>query len=339
VVLGMSLTESERPLRALPRRSGAGRIATGVLNRYVTVVLLAAVILGFSLATSNFLTVANWQSLLLQQAVVGTMALAVLMPLIIGEFDLSVGYLLGFLAMAGAYVAGHGGGTAEILVTMIGGGILVGLINGILTVVLKISSFIATLGTGILLSGFTLGVSNGHVLFAGIPSSIAWLGAGKIAGLAASVWLTLLIAIVLFYVLEHTPLGRFWYAIGGSERVAFLAGVRTNAMRILVFPAAGLLIGVAAVFQLGQAGAANPGGGVDLLLPAYAAAFLGVTTFRPGYYNVVGTVVAIVLVAAGFNGLSLLGVPFWVQPIFNGSVLLIAVLTARAEARHVRVGG
>ena len=103
--------------------------------------------------------------------------------------------------------------------------------------------------------------------------------------------------------------------------------------------AAGAFIGVAAIFELGQAGAANPGFGPDLLLPAYAAAFLGVTTYRPGYYNVPGTLVAILLLAVGFNGLSLMGVPFWVQPIFNGSVLLVAVLSARAEARHVRVGG
>jgi ribose transport system permease protein len=104
------------------------------------------------------------------------------------------------------------------------------------------------------------------------------------------------------------------------------------------FAAAGLIVGIAANFALAQAGSANPGYGPELLLPAYAAAFLGVATYRPGYYNVLGALVAIILLAIGFNGLSLLGVPFWVQPIFNGSVLIIAVLVARQETRQVRTG-
>jgi ribose transport system permease protein len=99
-----------------------------------------------------------------------------------------------------------------------------------------------------------------------------------------------------------------------------------------------VLVALAAIFQLGSSADADPTFGTQLLLPAYATVFLGVTTHRPGYYNVVGTVVAIMLLAVGFNGLSLLGVPFWAEPLFDGVVLLVAVLTARAEARQVKVG-
>jgi ribose transport system permease protein len=150
------------------------------------------------------------------------------------------------------------------------------------------------------------------------------------------VWLTIIIALILLYLTEHTPLGRKLYATGGSERVAFLAGIRTGRLKILAFAISGLLVAIGAVFDLGQSGAANPGFGPDLLLPAYAAAFLGVTSYRPGYYNIPGTIIAILLLAVGFNGLNLLGAPFWVQPIFNGAVLIIAVVTARAEARHIK---
>jgi ribose transport system permease protein len=217
-------------------------------------------------------------------------------------------------------------------------GLLVGLINGTLTVYFKISSFIATLGVGILLSGATQGISAGQVIFKNIPNSVTSLASQGFLGLSTAVWLTLLLAAIMYYVLEHTPFGRFLYAIGGSQRVAYLAGVRTNRMRMLAFAASGFIVGIAANFALAQAGSANPGYGPDLLLPAYAAAFLGVATYRPGYYNVVGALVAIILLAIGFNGLSLLGVPFWVQPIFNGSVLLISVLVARQETRQVRTG-
>jgi ribose transport system permease protein len=215
-------------------------------------------------------------------------------------------------------------------------GALTGLVNGVLTVRFQISSFIATLGTGILLSGFTLGLSGGQVLFNGIPPVILSIGQNQVFGLGISVWLTAVIAIVLLYVLEQTPFGRKLYAIGGSERVAFLAGIRTGTLKIVTFVLAGALIGVGSIFALGQNGAASAGFGPELLLPAYAAAFLGVTTYRPGYYNIPGAVIAILLMAVGFNGLNLLGAPFWVQPIFNGGVLIIAVISARAEARHIR---
>lgn len=329
----------EKAIQLTKRKPRRGTSSVRRLREYATVALLGLVIVLFWATNKNFLTTHNIQNLLLVQTVTGTMTLAVMFPMIVGEFDLSVGYLIGTLVMAGAYVAGRGGGTALVIIVMLGGGILIGFFNGILTVRARISSFIATLGVGIMLQGITQGISNGEVLFQGIPHPIRTIGAGYEGGLSIAVWATLAIAIVLFYVLEHTPLGRRWYAIGGSERVAFLAGIRTGVLKIFAFVCGGFLIGIAAIFALGQTGAANPGFGPDLLLPAYAAAFLGVTTYRAGFYNVVGSVVAILLLAVGFNGLSLLGVPFWTQPIFNGGVLIVALMLARAEARRVRLAG
>jgi ribose transport system permease protein len=238
--------------------------------------------------------------------------------------------------MFGAFLGEEGFTAAIVIPGMLIAGALVGLVNGLLTVKLHISSFIATLGTGIVLSGVTLGISNGQVLFSGIPKLLTTIGQGRLLGLGVSVWLTLVLALIMFFVLEHTPFGRRLYAIGGSERVAFLAGVPTARMKITAFAVAGLLVGVGAIFALGQTGAGNPSFGPELLLPAYAAAFLSVTTYRPGYYNVPGIVVAIILLAVGFNGMNLLGAPFWAQPIFNGAVLLLAVVTARAESRQIR---
>lgn len=324
---------------------GDGRVRTAsiwavdAVRRYGTVALLLLLIVIFAFASSSFLTSRNWSSLLVTQSVVAFAAFAAIFPLVVGEFDLSIGYMLGFIAVLGAYVGDQGGGTWEVLLTMIAAGLLVGLVNGILTVLFKISSFISTLGMGIILSGLAQGISGGQVLFAGVPETFVFIGRSHLAGLAISVWLVLVMAVILLYFTEHTPLGRQMYAVGGSERVAFLAGIRTRRIKIAAFALAGLMVAIGAILQLGSAGAANPTFGPELLLPAYAAVFLGVTTYRPGYYNVVGTVVAILVLAVGFNGLSLLGVPFWVQPLFNGAVLLIAVLVARSEARHVRVAG
>jgi ribose transport system permease protein len=316
---------------SLPRR-----VVSVLLTRYATALIVILLIVVFSLSTKQFLTADNWQNLLVVQAVVSCTAFAAILSLVVGEFDLSLGNMLGFLTMLGAFLGGQGLTGHVVIPVMLIGGVLVGLLNGFLTVYFQISSFIATLGTGILLSGLTMGLSGGQVLFDGIPPTILSVGQDHFLGLGISVWLTAVIALILLYVLEQTPFGRKLYAIGGSERVAFLAGIRTGRMKIIAFALAGLLVGVGAIFALGQNGAASAGFGPELLLPAYAAAFLGVTTYRPGYYNIPGAVIAILLMAVGFNGLNLLGAPFWVQPIFNGGVLVIAVISARAEARHVK---
>ena len=302
-------------------------------------IVLGLVVVTFWAATPRFLTLQNWQNLALTQAVDTLMTLGVLLPLATGEFDLSVGYLIGFDAMLGAFLGEHGFSSPVIILIMLVAGALAGIVNGVLTVYFHISSFIVTLGVGIVLSGVTEGISGGSVIFNGIPKVISDIGLNTFGGLAISVWLAIVIAILLFYVLEHTPVGRWWYAIGGSERVVYMAGINTGLLKVAAFGGTGILVGIAAVFALGQQGSANPGFGPDLLLPAYAAAFLGVTTWRAGFYNVIGSIVAIVVVAAGFNGLSILGVPFWVEPIFDGGVLIVAVMVARREARHVKVGG
>ncbi len=312
------------------------KATTIIFTRYATVLLLVLFAVVFSATSPQFLTAANWQNLLVVQAVVSCSAFAAILPLVVGEFDLSLGNMIGFLTMLGAFLSGQGYEAPIVIPVMLLGGVLVGLLNGFLTVYFQISSFIATLGTGILLSGVTMGLSGGQVLFDGIPQAILTVGQGHLLGLGITVWLTAIIAVILLYVLEQTPFGRKLYAVGGSERVAFLAGIGTGVLKIAAFALAGLLIGIGAIFALGQNGAANAGFGPELLLPAYAAAFLGVTTYRPGYYNIPGAVIAILLMAVGFNGLNLLGAPFWVQPIFNGTVLVVAVICARAESRHTK---
>jgi ribose transport system permease protein len=225
-----------------------------VFSRYGGLVLLLLMVIAFSLKSEQFLTIRNFQNVLVVQSVVTCMAFAAVVPLIVGEFDLSLGYLIGFLAMIGAYLGGAGYGAEFVVPAMLVAGVLVGIVNGLLTVRLHISSFIATLGTGILLSGMTLGISGGQVLFSGIPKLITRIGQGSIFGLGPAVWLTIVLAVILFFVLEHTPLGRKLYAIGGSERVAFLAGVPVGALKIASFAISGFLVGIGAIFALGQCG-------------------------------------------------------------------------------------
>lgn len=319
------------------KRKLMGRKVEG-LRSYGTVFILLLLIVIFSLTAPSFLTLRNFQSILIVQAITMVMTLGVMFPLIVGEFDLSVGYMIGFVAVLGAYLAGKGEGAGVVIGAILLAGAVIGFINGLLIQKVGISSFIATLGIGIALQGFTQGTSGGQVLFANIPKIVTQIGGSYAGPLAIAVWVAIGIAVILFYVLEMTPLGRSWYAVGGSEKVSFLAGIHTSRLKILAFTLSGFFVAIAGILALGQSGSGNPGFGPDLMLPSYAAAFLGVTTYRAGRYNVVGSVVGILLLAIGFNGLSLLGVPFWVQPIFNGFILLLAVFIARSEARKVKVG-
>ena len=328
-------TSAPAALGAAQDRTGLPKVIATIFKRYTTLLIVIALMIVFSFLSPQFLTSLNLKNLLVVQVTVCCLAFAAILPLIVGEFDLSLGYSLGFVMMLGAFLGGFGFGAATIIPAMLIAGVAVGILNGFLRIAFNISSFIATLGVGIVLSGVTQGMSGGSVLYAGIPPILSAIGQHEFLGLGISVWLIIGLAIILVFVLEHTPFGRQLYAIGGSERVAFLAGVRINLYKVLAFAVAGLLVGVAALFELGQSGGANPLFGPELLLPAYAAAFLGVTTYRPGYFNIPGAVIAIVLLAVGFNGLSLLGVPYWLQPIFNGLVLILAVITAAAEGRQI----
>jgi ribose transport system permease protein len=330
-----TLVSDAQPLPDLSARPTRRSALTTVAGNYSSAILLLIFILVFSLTANQFFTLANFQNVLLQQTIVGCMALGVMFPLIVGEFDLSCGYMIGFIAMLGAFLGGKGAGTIEVIVAMVLAGLAVGFINGILVERFKISSFIATLATGIILQGITQGLSGGSVLTSGIPHFISRLGLGMFGWFGNSVWVLLAVVVILYYTLEHTPFGRRLYAVGGSERVAFLAGIRTRKLRTLSFVLSGLFVSLGAMFALGQNGSASPDYGFSLVLPAYAAVFLGVTTYRGGRYNVVGTIVGLLLVGFGFDGLTLWGVPFWVQPVFNGAVLLLAVLAARAENRTV----
>jgi ribose transport system permease protein len=301
--------------------------------------LILLIVFFWIMEPSSFMNLNQFKSLLLDQTVNACLAFSVLGTLIVGEFDLSVGYVVGFASVVAASVSGqHHFGTLVTILATLGAGLIVGLVNGFLTTSFRISSLIVTLGIGLAVSGLTVGVSGSQTLAVGIPVLITEMSTNTFLGIDSAVWICAMMAILLYLMLAHTPLGRRMYAVGGSERVATLAGIHTRRLKVLAFAGGGLLAAIAGILVLGQAGAANPSYGPSLLLPAYAAVFLGSTCIRPGYFNLWGTIVAVLVLAVGFTGLSLMGLPFWSEPIFNGGALIIGVLLSRSESRHAGGG-
>jgi len=139
-------------------------------------------------------------------------------------------------------------------------------------------------------------------------------------------------ALIIWYVLEYRPLGRYLYAIGGGEEAARLVGIKVDRLVVLMFVASAVMAGLGGVVQSARVGSANASILQTLLLPAFTAAFLGATSIRPGQYNVWGTVLAVYLVGLGTTGMFMLGAPSYVEPVFDGAVLLVAIGLAKLSA-------
>lgn len=329
--------ESERlpdPQRApalASRRLSLGRLATdgGV------VIFLILLMVAFSVTLPDkFPTVANFQTIFGSEAVPLMLALAVMLPLIAGEFDLSVAGTLGAMSVYTAYASAKGWPVPVVFSSAVLIGCVIGSINGFLVTKIGVSAFIATLGMGTLLGGGNLWMSGGYVLYAGIPVELTNVAGTVFLGLPLVVYYAVALALILWYLLELTPMGRYLRATGSGREAARLTGVRTERWLFLSFVIAAMIAAFAGFMETSRIGSAPPDVGPNFLLPAYAAAFLGATTIHPGRFNVWGTVVGVLVLAIGITGLNLAGAAVWVSPVFNGGALVVAVSVAVTVARR-----
>jgi ribose transport system permease protein len=293
----------------------------------LTLVLLGAV---FAVTTDGFFTADNFRIVTSSNSIALVVALGALIPLMVGEFDLSVGAVVELTSILVAVLAAHHGWS---LATAVVAGILlgaaIGLVNGVLVAFVGMSSFIATLAVSSLAAGLSLYLTDGSILFQGIPASLRSFSQGDLGAVPKLLVVAALVSLLLWYLTERTPLGRQVVSIGLNREAARLMGIRTRALVVGAFVASGILSALAGVLLLGRVGSASSGVGPSFLLPALAAGFLGATTIKVGRFNVLGTVIAVALVAVGLNGLQLNGVPVWVEPVFDGAVLAVAVGASR----------
>jgi ribose transport system permease protein len=274
----------------------------------------------------TFFTRENMNIVLGDQAVTLIIAVALLLPLAAGYFDLSVGAITGVAAIAtSAVMSKHGFGAFEAILFGMVVAALIGAVNAVLVVVIGVNSFIATLGVATVLSGVVQLYTGGMPIQANIPESFSDFGTGKWLGVPRPVFAMAAVALVTWYVLTYTPFGRYLYSIGSNARAARLVGIRVDRSVFLAYVWSGVLCGIAGVVLASRTGGANPQVGPDYLFPAFAAAFLGASAIIPGRFNVVGTVLGVLFLAVTVSGITLAGVEPWVQPFFNGVALIAAV--------------
>lgn len=325
--------------RAVGRRSGAMRAS---VERVGLLMALAAVVIFFSiLKPSEFLTASNFAAILGSQAVLVVLTCALLIPLTVGDYDLSIASTLLLSQMLiGILNTRHGVPIGLLIPICLLTGAAIGFVNGGFIILFGIDSLIVTLGVGTFVSGIVLLISNSET-FSGISESLTNLVVvDRLFGIPLEFYYGLLVVIIMWYVFEYTTLGRRLLFVGRGRNVARLSGLRVNRIRWGSFVASGVIAAGAGILYAGTTGAADPTSGANYLLPAFAAAFLGTTAFFPGRFNPWGSFVAVYFLVTGVTGLALFGLQSWVQDMFYGGALVLAVtLSQIARRREALVTG
>ena len=294
---------------------------------YGLVILTVLLVLLFSfLLPDTFPTLLNVRSIISDKAIILILSLGVMIPMSAGRIDLTVGYgivLWHILAISLQTLFGLPWPIAVLIVLALGA--LMGMINGLLVEIAKIDSFIATLGTGTILYAVALWHSGGRQMVGVLPPDFYALSTTMIFGLPITGFYVCALAIIMWVIYEYTPLGRYLYAIGASPKAAALNGIPVRKYVMGAFVASGLLTALAGVLLASRLRIGQASVGLEYLLPALVGAFLGSTTIKPGRVNVWGTLVGIIILAVGISGIQQLGGEFWVEPMFNGVTLLIAI--------------
>ncbi len=323
------MTETSTTTAASPEHRGS------LLGRYGEQLALPvawlALIIFFSIKEPDlFPTSRNLGSLLGTQTALFIIALAALLPAMAGDLDLSLGWTgaLGAMVMA-VLNTKHDWGIVEAGLIAILIGAACGLLNGFVVVKLKTEPFIMTLGTGALFQGFVLLVSDSQTMTNVSGSLSDWTYGHRIWVIPIQFFYAVAIMLVIWWVAQHTPLGVRWLFVGKSREVARLSGINSDRIRWGAFIAAGVLSAFAAVVFVGNSGSMSPVSFYPYLLPAYAAVFLGATTIHPGRFNPIGTMIAVLFLATGIQGLRIMGTDDFAQAMFYGITLIIAVAGSR----------
>jgi ribose transport system permease protein len=306
-------------------------------DKYSGLYVWAVLVIIFSLWIPDlFLNLDNFKTILTFQAISTIVALGLIVPVAAGAFDLTIAATLTVSAVFTAWaLLNHKG-----VVFAAGGalliGVIIGLANSLVVVKFKVDSFIGTLGMSSILAAVAYMISGGGQLVLPEAGYYPFLDFARTQwfGISASVYYAGALAVLIWWILEYTPGGRYLYAVGGNPVAARLAGVKVGRIVTMSFIASAVVCSFAGIVYLAQNANGAPDSGTNYLLPAFSAVFLGATQIRPGRVNVLGTIVAILLLATGVTGLQLAGAPTYVTQLFNGTALIIAMALAARTARR-----
>ena len=311
-----------------------------IFTVYGMVVLTGVLVIIFTVAApTTFATLLNFQLLASSKSVLLILALAVTLPMVAGKIDLSIGYGVGLWQVMALLWQLQGIDYRLVILMCLAGGAVIGLVNALLIELAQVDAFIATLATAQVIYAITYWVTGGRQVTdnTGVrASAFDSLSTWSLGPIPGTFIIALLVAALIWVVLEYLPMGRYLYAVGANPRAAELTGVHRRKYIVGAMVASGVLTAVAGILLSSrQAGVAQANIGPEYLLPALAAAFLGSTTIRPGRVNALGTVLGVAIATIGISGLQqLLPGQFFLEPLFNGLTLVAAITIASLASRR-----
>jgi ribose transport system permease protein len=301
-------------------------------NGFILIFILWIIFLSF--ATNTFLKSQNIFTVLRQAAIVSIASIGEMLVMLLGGMDVSIAALLGFSGIVGVSLMVNFGVSpvlASLVCVLVGG--LIGFINGILVTKVRINSVIATLGMMTVLNGIALAYTQGKTIVGPQLNKIAFLSRGYIGPIPIPVILMFIFYFVFYLVLNKTVFGARIYAIGNNEKASWLAGIKVDRLKILVFTVAGFLGGFGGMLQASRQGSATSSMGNEFLFPILTAVILGGISLSGGKGKIQNTLIAAIFLMTITNGMVLLGISLYVQGIVSGLILIIALSLDRLRYR------
>lgn len=287
--------------------------------------LLLIVIFGI-LMPDSFLSWRNFSTMFGSQAVLVVLTLGLIIPLTSGDFDLSGASTLTLSSMViGVFNAQMHWPIVPVFLMALAVGAIVGALNAFFVLYFRIHSLIVTLGIGTFVNGVILWMSGSQTISGVSMDLVSWVILYRLFGIPLAFYYALALAALIWYVFEYTIVGRKLLFVGRGREVSRLNGINVDRVRATAFIFSGLVAALAGTFYSGMTGSADPLSGLNLLLPAFAAAFLGATTISPGRFNAFGVVISVYFLVTGITGLTMMGAHAYVQNLFYGGALVIAV--------------
>ncbi|KIZ44939.1 ribose ABC transporter permease [Raoultella ornithinolytica] len=294
-----------------------------------TLIGLLIIIITFSFLSPVFFTIPNLLNILQQSSINALIALGMTLVIISGGIDLSVGPTAALSAVFGATMMVAGVPVPLAILATLGIGAICGVFSGSLVAYAGLQPFIVTLGGLSLFRAVALIYTGGNPVF-GIPTEFRSLINSEIFGIPTPIVIVAVIALVLWTVMNKTPLGEYILAVGGNEEAARVAGVPVKRTKVTVFVISGTLASLASLILIGRLGAAEPTIGNLWELDAIAAAAIGGASLMGGKGSVVGTIIGAIILGALRNGLTLLNIQAFYQLLATGLIIIIAMLIDRA---------
>ncbi|MCU1569951.1 MAG: Monosaccharide transporter rane protein family [Naasia sp.] len=321
-------------------RRSTGQSITLFVGKYGALIVLALLIIVFTvLSPRYFLTVGNIVQIFNQSALSAIVACGLTLVLASNQFDLSVGNTASLAGVTVAFLMIKGVPIPIAILVALLIGVAVGLVNALLVTRLNVNALVATLGVGSVAVGVNYFITTGSAQpFGSVVPEFSLISVGQWLGVPRNVYYMVVIVAILWVILNRTDLGRNIQAVGGNAEASRLAGVGVKGATTIAFVICSVCAAITGILLASVIGSGQPTGGDGYTLSAFAAAFLGTAVLREGQFHIVGTLVGVLTVTVGFNGLALAGVPSYVQFLFQGILLIAAVSFSTVARKMIKAG-